>query len=46
MMPLSLAPALAVKGAWRGMPIELHLVKREFPLLRGFHWVQEMPFNR
>ena len=37
---------LVFRGAWQGAPIELRLLRKQFRLQRGFHWVQEMPFNR
>lgn len=38
--------ALVLKGQWQGKPIELHLLRKEFRLLRGFHLIQEIPYNR
>lgn len=37
---------LSLKGEWQGQLLELELVEHVFLLHRGFHWVQEMPFNR
>ena len=38
--------AMVVKGKWRGSRIEVHLLKKTFTVQRGFHLVQELPFNR
>jgi hypothetical protein len=37
---------LVLTGTWAEKPLELQLVEKQFLLHRGFHWVQEMPFNR
>ena len=39
---------LIVDGTYRGTQVRVTLVKEPAPLLstRGFHWVQEAPFNR
>tara|TARA_R110002096_G_scaffold40961_2_gene111163 strand:- start:539 stop:2059 length:1521 start_codon:yes stop_codon:yes gene_type:complete len=37
---------LVLRGVWQGKPLELHTIEHVFNLHRGFHWVQEMPFNR
>jgi hypothetical protein len=38
--------ALVLRGRWGERQVELHLVEKVFRLRRGFHWVQEVPFNR
>jgi len=40
--------ALVVEGAHRGKPFRAELHREPPPLLvtRGFHWIQEVPFNR
>lgn len=42
------AQRLVVDGAYRGKQLHVTFVKEPPPLLetRGFHWVQEAPFNR
>jgi hypothetical protein len=41
---------LILRGPWHGHTIEVHLHRAEMPksllLTRGFHWVNEFPFNR
>lgn len=37
---------LVLRGSWQGKPLELHTVEHVFNLHRGFHWVQERPYNR
>ena len=42
--------ALVLKGSWLGKPVTINLHKVDpdtFPLqTRGFHWIQEYPYNR
>lgn len=38
--------SLVLRGPWDGGTLELHLLRRDLPLERGFHLVQEMPVNR
>lgn len=38
--------SLILRGPWKDSTLELHLVRRDFPLQRGFHLVQELPYNR
>jgi hypothetical protein len=38
--------SLVLRGRWGDKELELHTVEKVFLLHRGFHWVQEMPFNR
>jgi hypothetical protein len=41
------ASHLILKGTLDGNPISMKLRQVEFPLLnRGFHWINEFPFNR
>lgn len=37
---------LVLRGLWKGKPLELHTVEHVFNLHRGFHWVQELHYNR
>lgn len=37
---------LVLKGKLLDKQLELHTVERVFPLFRGFHFVQEMPYHR
>ena len=39
---------LTIDGVHRGKPIHVTLTRQPPPLLvsRGFHWIQEFPFNR
>jgi hypothetical protein len=39
-------PTLVVRGRVDGHDVEVHTVQRALPLHRGFHFVQEMPYNR
>ncbi len=39
-------PSLVVRGTWDGADLEVHLLRKLFRLERGFHFVQEMPYNR
>lgn len=38
--------SLVLRGKWGDRNLELRAVERVFRLHRGFHWVQELPFNR
>lgn len=39
-------PSLVLWGPWEEQDLELHLVPEVFELERGFHLVQELPYNR
>jgi len=39
-------PTLLIQGRWDDADLEVYLVRKSFRLERGFHLVQEMPFNR
>lgn len=38
--------SIVFRGRWGSRDLELHTVKKEFRIFRGFHWVQELPFNK
>jgi hypothetical protein len=41
---------LVLTGTWKGAPVEIHLRERDLDSLilthRGFHWINEVPYNR
>ncbi|MCA8954380.1 MAG: hypothetical protein KDE27_33040 [Planctomycetes bacterium] len=37
---------LVLRGEFEGKTIELTTARKELDLWRGFHWVQELPYNR
>lgn len=46
--PAASPPTLVLEGTWRDRPLRIELHRDLPPLLltRGFHWVNEYPFNR
>lgn len=37
---------IVVKGQWQGKALEVHAYEKPMRIHRGFHFVQEMPYNR